>query len=275
MIIDAHQHFWSLGRGDYAFPRPDDPTLYRDFLPADLQPILASAGVDATVVVQATDTLEETAYLLRLAEETPFVAGVVGWCDPRAPETVDRLQALPGSKRLVGVRPMLQRYDDVDWLLGDPSLRTLERLADLRWSFDALVDVRHLAVLREICARVPRLRVVVNHMGKPWRYPDRISDWAAGMRVLSGLPGCFVKVSGFPFAAGSHPPGGELADLVGKLRAWFGVDRLMWGSDWPVVQREGGYPLALAAIQALVPERDTDAVFGRNAASFYGLPEAG
>jgi L-fuconolactonase len=271
MIIDAHHHVWRLDRGDYAFPAKGDPVLYRDFMPGDLAPILERAGVGRTVLVQATDTIEETGFLLEHAAATPFVAGVVGWWDPRSPDCTDRLRALRHAGRLVGVRPMLQKYDDVDWLLAPAAQDDLARMAGLGWAFDALVDARHLAVVAQLCLRLPNLRVVIDHMGKPWRLPDLWEHWTAGMERLAQCPNCWVKVSGFPFAAGSAGECGRLDRLLARLTQWFGTERLVWGSDWPVVEREGGYGQALQAMQARLAPHARPAVFGRNAATLYAL----
>ena len=271
MMIDAHQHFWHLARGDYRFPAANDPVLYRDFMPDELLPILAASGVDATVLVQATDTLEETTFLLRLAGETAFVAGVVGWWDPREPGLLDRLLALPGHERLVGVRPMLQNWDDVSWLLEAPALAELERIGADGMVFDALVDARHLDTIRAVCDRVPSLKVAVNHVGKPWRRPDLFAQWTENMRALAQTPNCWVKVSGFPFSAKGSDPHSHPGRIVETLKEWFGVGRLAWGSDWPVVDREGGYGAALRHMTELFGKEERAAVFGGNAVLLYDL----
>lgn len=271
-IVDAHQHFWRLDRGDYVYPAPSDKLLYRDFMPADLEPALAAAGVAATVVVQATNTLAETAFLLELAAAHRFVAGVVGWWHPGGEGRLDRALALPGSERLVGIRPMLQRWDDVAWLLEPDSLCELADLAERGLVFEALVDSRHLATIRALCAALPGLKVVIDHMGKPWRHPDRLEEWSSDMQALGDAANCAVKVSGFPFAAASA---GRPEDLVERLRGWFGTGRLMWGSDWPVAEREGGYHVVLDGMWRLFSDTERAAVFHGNAATLYGLSIGG
>jgi len=271
MIVDAHHHFWRLSRGDYSFPSPKDAILYRDFEPADLEPRLDASGVSATILVQASDTVEETGFLLQLAAATPFVAGVVGWWDPRTEDGLSRLLALPHGERLVGVRPMLQKYDDVAWLLADNSLSALSEIASRGLAFDALVDARHLACVEALCAALPALRVVIDHMGKPWRHPALFERWEAEMQALSLHPNCCVKLSGFPFAQPAQAPHADLRGLYARLRRWFGAGRILWGSDWPVAEREGGYASALAGMQALVAADEQQAVFRSNAVAFYGL----
>ena len=271
MIIDAHHHIWRLDRGDYSFPAVGDPVLYRDFLSLDLEPILRRTGVARTILVQATDTIEETGFLLDSAASTSFVAGVVGWWDPRLVQGISRLLALPHAEKLVGVRPMLQKDDDVSWLTQPPALTELVRMSECGWVFDALVDARHLSVVEQVCRQIPTLRIVIDHMGKPWRRPDLWDQWLAGMQRLAMCPNCWVKVSGFPFAAGGDGSANCLDGLVARLVKWFGTERLIWGSDWPVVQREGGYELALQKMRSRFPEKAWTAVFGGNATSLYGL----
>ncbi|MBZ9938135.1 amidohydrolase family protein [Mesorhizobium sp. BR1-1-16] len=274
MIIDAHQHFWRLSRGDYSFPVPQDSVLYRDFEPAQLKPQLDQSGVSTTILVQATDTLEETGFLLRLAAETPFVAGVVGWWDPHIDGGPSRLLALPHAEWLVGVRPMLQKYDDLAWLLMDEALQELSEIGSSGLAFDALVDARHLDGIDALCRALPQLRVVIDHMGKPWRHPALFPRWEAGMQALSRHANCFVKLSGYPFAHRAPDPQADLQALFTRLRNWYGAERLIWGSDWPVAEREGGYASAFAGMKALVAAAEQQSIFRDNAAAFYRLSQS-
>jgi L-fuconolactonase len=269
MIVDAHQHFWQLARGDYRFPAPDDPVLYRDFMPGGLAPLIAASGVSRTILVQATDTVAETAFLLEQAASTPFVAGVVGWWDPREPDCLDQLLQLPHHEQLVGVRPMLQRHDEVEWLLGPAAGVSLDRIAKLGWVFDALVDARHLQTMFRLCRRHPDLRVVLDHCAKPWRQTNALTRWRRDMERLAEAPNCHVKISGYPFAAAGA--GDQFAKLVADLRTLFGDDRLLWGSDWPVAEREGGYASVLSLAMNAVPSSAHGRIFGENAAELYGI----
>ncbi|MGE5666702.1 MAG: amidohydrolase family protein, partial [Betaproteobacteria bacterium] len=137
--VDAHQHFWSLSRGDYGWLTPESGSIYRDFGPTDLAPLLKAAGIDCTVLVQAAATEGETRYLLEIAAATPYVAAVVGWVDLATRDAPDRLAALAANTRLRGVRPMLQDLPDPAWILGRGLRPGLAAMADLGLRFDALV----------------------------------------------------------------------------------------------------------------------------------------
>ncbi len=221
--------------------------------------------------MQATDTIEESRFLLELARSAPFVAGVVGWWDLRTPELLQSLLDAPHGELLVGVRPMLQRFDDVAWLAGPDASQSARRLAARGLVLDALVDARHLTPLRSLCESVPELKVVIDHMAKPWRVPERLDLWEREMQRLGGLPNCWVKLSGFPFARVAAGPGLELDLLLLRLRQWFPLERLVWGSDWPVTRREGGYPLALEAIRSRLAATELEAVLSANAMALYDL----
>jgi L-fuconolactonase len=271
MMLDAHQHFWRLARGDYRFPAADDAVLYHDFMPEDLRPTLDTLGIERTVLVQATDTIDESRFLLDLASRTPFVAGVVGWWDAATPRLLEKLLAAPHADLLVGVRPMLQRFSDVAWLVQPGTLRHLRRLAAHNLVLDALVDTRHLPTLRMLCTRLPELKVVIDHMAKPWRLPERYDVWDAEMERLGAQPNCWVKLSGFPFGEPGGGLGPTLEQLIARLRRWFPLERLVWGSDWPVVRREGGYALALQAVRARFTDAEATLVMSDNGAQLYGL----
>ena len=157
-IIDAHQHFWRLSRGDYGWLTPDLGMLYRDFEPAELKPILDAHGVSGTVLVQAAESVDETRFLLALADEHPWILGVVGWIDFDHPDAaVAQLHELGAHPRLVGVRPMVQDMPDVDWLTRPSHGPVWEAIAERGLVFDALVRLNQLEVLAGLLERRPEL----------------------------------------------------------------------------------------------------------------------
>lgn len=270
--IDAHQHFWRIARGDYGWLTPELSAIYRDFEPADLQPVLARRGIDATILVQAAPTVAETQWLLELAAATPFVAGVVGWAPLEAPDAVERIGALAGDPALVGLRPMVQDEADDDWLLRPALRRAFEAMIAHGLVFDALVLPRHLSKLAHVIERHPELTVVVDHGAKPRIRDGEIGRWRADMAVVASHPRATCKLSGLVTEAPDGAGLDVLRPYIATLSELFGARRLLWGSDWPVVDLAGGYDrwheLAQEALADLDAASRAD-VFGGNAARTY------
>ena len=275
MRIDAHQHFWRPARGDYGWlSEAAHPLICRDFLPADMAPLMAGAGVQRTVVVQAAQSVAETAFLLDLAEATPFIAGVVGWVDLADAGAVAQIETLAARPGLLGLRPMLQELADDDWILSEALTPALDRMQALGLAFDALVKPRHLPHLLTFLEGRPDLRVVIDHGAKPDIAGGALADWAAWMRRLAGETGAVCKLSGLATEAGADWAADDLAPYVEVLLEAFGPARLMWGSDWPVVIEGGGYERWLSAARTLTSALSDDEqamVFGGTAAAFYSL----
>jgi L-fuconolactonase len=276
MQIDAHQHFWQPARGDYDWMPKGDPVLDRPYLPPDLAPQIAAAGVDGTVLVQAAPTVAETEYMLGIADATPFVKGVVGWVDFDRPEDLTTLRRLARHPKFKGVRPMIQDIPDDGWMLKDAVQWGFGAVADLGLTFDALGFPRHLANFLTLMQRHPDLRVVVDHCMKPQirsHSTEAFRHWAEGMARIAGETGAFCKFSALITEAN---PGWTVADLrpyAEHVLAVFGPSRVMWGSDWPVCRLRGEYAdwrAAALELTAHLSEVDRARVFGGTAA-FYGL----
>jgi L-fuconolactonase len=254
MIIDAHQHFWQLSRGDYGWLTPQAGTLYRDYLPDDLAPLLKDHGVGATVLVQAAPTEAETHFLLGLAREHRFIAGVVGWVDFEAADVGERIVALAtaGCGKLKGLRPMIQDIPDPRWI-ARPSLdAAFEALVAHELVFDALVRPVHLEALRERLLRHPRLRAVLDHAGKPDIARGALEPWAAALERLAGDTAICCKLSGLLTEAGTRRSTADLTPWVAQLFRSFGAERVLWGSDWPVLKVSGSYGEWLGLAQELI-----------------------
>jgi L-fuconolactonase len=275
MRIDAHQHFWRPSRGDYGWLTPQaHPAICRKFLPQDLAPLLEDAGIERTVLVQAAPTVAETDYLLGLAAETPFVAGVVGWAEFEAENAAQQIAAFSQQAKLVGLRPMLQDLDDDAWILRPAVGKALDAMeaADLR--FDALVTPRHLSHLARCLAGRPGLKVVIDHGAKPDIAGGALDDWAAQMRAIAADTPAYCKLSGLVTEAGGKWTEEKLQPYVEVLLEAFGPARLMWGSDWPVVNEAGGYAAWHSAAAALIErcsQDEKDLIFGGAAQAFYGI----
>ena len=275
MQVDAHQHFWRVARGDYGWLTPaDHPLICRDFGPDDLRPLLGAAEVERTVLVQAAPTLAETRFLLELATATPFVAGVVGWADFEASDAAATIEALARDPALVGLRPMLQDLDDDAWILRPALAPALDAMQAARLRFDALVTPRHLPHLARFLAGRPDLKVVIDHGAKPDIADGALASWADAMRAIARDSGAFCKLSGLVTEASVDWTAAQLKPFVDVLVDAFGPARLMWGSDWPVVNEAGGYAAWRAAAEALTAQlspADRARVFGGTAAAFYGI----
>lgn len=275
-MIDAHQHFWQLARGDYAWLTPELEVLYRDFGPDDLAPLYAEAGISRSVLVQAAPTLAETRHLLDLAARTSFVGGVVGWIDMTAADASAQLETLARDSALLGIRPMIQDEPDPDWMLAESWKPVLESLVRLDLSFDALVRPVHLPRLRRLLAHHPELRVVVDHGAKPDIASGAFAPWAEEMAALAAETSASCKLSGLVTEAGGDWSEARLRPYVEHLLEHFGPHRLMWGSDWPVVELAGGFEdwrrMSLGWL-ARLSEGDREAILGDNAARFYRLDE--
>lgn len=270
MIIDAHQHFWQLDRGDYGWLTPDLAPLYQDFMPGDLEPLLRQNGVEGTFLVQAAPTVAETEFLLQIAEETPFVLGVIGWVefdDPAAPATIARLAAHP---KLAGLRPMIQDIADDGWMLQPNLTPAFDAMIAHDLAFDALVLPRHLPNLRTLLARHPDLRVVIDHGAKPDIASGDIETWANDMAMIARETGAFCKLSGLVTEAGAEWHSDDLGPYIAHLFRCFGAERLMWGSDWPVVTLAADFSDWLATARSFVPDGPAgDGVLGQTACAFY------
>jgi len=276
MIIDAHQHFWRLSRGDYGWLTPDAGALYRDYLPDDLVPLLHEHQVVATVLVQAAPTEAETRFLLRLAREHPFIAGVVGWVDFEAADAGERIAALAASAagKLKGLRPMIQDITDPDWIMRPSLDAAFEAMGAHGLVFDALVRPGHLEALRKRLLRHPSLRAVLDHAGKPDIAGGTLEGWAVTLDRLARDTAICCKLSGLLSEAGPRRSTADLTPWVGQIFSSFGAERVLWGSDWPILQSVSTYPewlgIARELIERCAPGR-ADEVLSGTARRLYHL----
>jgi len=242
MIIDAHQHFWQIARGDYDWLTPDLTPLYRDFLPDDLTPLLTHTNVDGTVLVQAAPTIEETDYMLRLADDAPFVLGVVGWVD----------------------------FDD--WMLRQNLTPAFDAMIAHDLTFDALVLPRHLPRLAQLLQRHPNLRTIVDHGAKPNIADGQFDVWAGDIANITQTTTAYCKLSGLLTEAGDDWSKADITPYIDHLLAVFGPDRLIWGSDWPVLTLASDYASWFNLAQSMFDNTSSkNAVFGANARTAYRL----
>lgn len=271
--IDAHQHFWRLDRGDYTWLTPDMAPIYRDFLPADLAPQLTRAGVEKTILVQAAATVAETRFMLELAKNHEFIAGVVGWADFERANSPDVIAELAAEDRLVGLRPMIQDIPDVNWMLREFLAPAFKAMTAHGLVFDALVKTPHLPALLVLARRHPELTIVLDHGAKPPIITDNLDAWKRGISALARNTSMVCKLSGLVTEAGGvHPE--TLRESVRHLLAEFGPSRLMWGSDWPVCELICTYDDWTGACDQLLEElsdAEREQIFSGTAKAIYGI----
>lgn len=270
--IDSHQHLWEIARGDYGWLTPALGPIHRDFGPGDLTPHLARHGIDATILVQAAPTAAETAYLLAVAARTGFVAGVVGWSDFEAGDAARRIARLARDPLLVGLRPMVQDIDDPLWLQRRALAPAFAALIAENLVFDALLLPRHIVPMLAVLERHPALSVVIDHAAKPDLVAGDLAGWREGMAALAAHPNTVCKLSGLVTEAAPGWTVETLRPVVAHLLETFGPQRLLWGSDWPVVTLRATYERWFETAQALLAgltEAERDAVLGGNAERVY------
>jgi L-fuconolactonase len=238
-IVDAHQHFWDPGRAEYPWMTEEVAPLRRRFGPDELAPLLREHGVSGTVVVQARQELDETRELLAIADATPFVWGVVGWVDLTG--DVGAQLAAVGHPKLVGVRHLVHDEPDAEWLLRADVQRGLAAVGDAGLVYDLLVRTRELSAAVETTRRRPELRFVLDHVGKAPRDPAEHAAWERGVAAVAERPNVVCKVSGLFTEA-------DPAGTAERALRWFGPERCMWGSDWPVCTLAGAYEDGLALV---------------------------
>lgn len=274
MKVDAHLHLWRLARGDYGWITEDLVPLRRDFEPAEARAELDRAGIDGAVLVQAAPTVEETRFLLGHAAAHGWILGVVGWVDLVAPDAPDQIAALASDPKLKGIRPMIQDIADPAWMLRDELTPALRTVSELDLAFDALVTPRHLDALSNFLERYPDLRVVIDHGAKPEIAQGGFEPWASRMRTIARSSPAGCKLSGLVTEAGPGWTAERLRRYVDHLLEVFGAERLVFGSDWPVVTLVGDYTGWTGVARRLLAgldEVDLERIFGGNAAALYRL----
>jgi len=275
MRIDAHQHFWQYRPETHAWISDAMPQLKRDFLPADLQPLLGAAGFDGCVAVQAQQNVAETEWLLQLADQHPFIRGVVGWVDLCGPHVADGLRRLAVHPRLRGVRHVVQDEPDDRFMLRPEFLRGIAALTPLGLTYDILIYARQLPAAIELVQRFPQQRFVLDHVGKPEIRDRHLDPWRDNITALAALPNVSCKLSGMVTEADWQQwKPSDFTAYLDIVLARFGAQRLMIGSDWPVCTLAGTYEDVMAVVTDYVgflSPSEREAVRGGNAVRFYTL----
>jgi L-fuconolactonase len=276
MIVDAHHHFWVPERGDYHWMPTGESILNRRYMPEDLRHVLRKCGVDRTVLIQAAQTEAETEFLLEVAAETDFVAGVVGWMDLEDAEFEPKLNKLMARRKFVGIRPMLHDIEDDAFLVRPKVIKNLRLVAERDLAFDVLARPQHLPYVCDALEQVSELKVVIDHLAKPRIADGTLEGWAEYLKVIGSHPNAFCKLSGMVTEANreSWRPR-DLLPFIDVILGIFTNDRLMFGSDWPVCLLAAEYGEVLNAlrlsIDAQVGPDGVGKIYGTNALKFYKI----
>jgi L-fuconolactonase len=276
MYIDAHHHLWNFDPVEYDWIDDSMSLLQRDFLVKDLEQTLTTNGFSASVAVQARQSMQETLWLLSLAETTDLIQGVVGWIDLKSDDLAQQLDELSDYSKLVGFRHVIQGETDPAFMQHPDFIRGLTLLADRGYRYDLLIFAHQLPAAAKMLAKVPHLPVVIDHIAKPdIKDKTDFEQWKKGMRILADNPACYCKLSGMVTEADwSNWKASEFQPYMKTVWELFGDERVMFGSDWPVCLVAAKYnrvkQLVCDFIDIHTPEAK-DYIFGKNAQCFYQL----
>lgn len=244
MFIDSHQHYWQIGKHGHEWPTPDLAPIYHDFGVDDLVQQSATLDLVGSVAVQSQPSDLDTDWLLQLASQHDLIKGVVGWVELSASNASERLTMLAKHQKLKGVRPMLQSMSDSNWILREEVQPALKKTCDLQLRFDALVFTRQLPAIAELAARYPELSIVIDHAAKPpiaARDVEATRQWKIALSRCAEKSNVHCKLSGLFTEMNADQSRDEATPFVDHVFDIFGSDRVMWGSDWPVVKLRNSY----------------------------------
>ena len=277
-MIDAHFHCWQMSRADYGWLDADlNPALKpicRDITVSDWQAQSTPHGMTGGVLVQAAATEAETLFLLAQADANEAVLGVVGWVELLAPDAPARIGKLARHPKLKGLRPMLQDLADPEWILNPALAPALQAMCDSGLVFDALVKSVHLPHILTLAGRYPDLTIVIDHAAKPNIAAGEWEAWAHGMARVAESTQAMCKLSGLMTEAGPDPKPDALQPYAAHVLKCFSAARLVWGSDWPVLELACSYADWWRYSQQLLAglnSEEREAVLGSNARRLYGL----
>ena len=275
-FVDSHQHFWKISRGDYSWMDETTKGIDRDYFPPDLEAHAQSVGVGASIVVQAAPTVAETKFLLSLADRYPVVHGVVGWVDLISKDCATTIERLAKHSKLKGIRPFLEYIPEEEWMIDEQVLANLRIVADAGLTFDALIRPRHFDVMRRFVEALPNLSIVIDHCAKPEieNGRDPGEAWRTAMSDLSEFGNVYCKLSGLATECGVGWTTEKLRPVFDHILDKFGSQRIMWGSDWPVLDLVGTYETWFGSAREMTVDLAADeqaAIFSHTAREFYSI----
>ena len=275
MKIDSHQHFWNYHPVKDAWISDNMKEIQQDFMPADLLPLLQQNDIDGCIAVQADQSKEETHFLLQLAQDNDFIKGVVGWVDFRSNKIEERLQYFSQFEKLKGFRHIVQGEPKDDFLLRDDFCNGIAQLEKYNFTYDLLILPIHLPFAVNFVKRFPKQNFVIDHLAKPNFKANDFSEWERGISELALHKNVYCKVSGMVTEADwKNWKAADFNYCLDVLVSNFGIDRLMFGSDWPVSLLAASYEESTAIVKnyfSKFSRQDQDKIWGANAMKFYNL----
>jgi L-fuconolactonase len=275
MRIDSHQHFWRYSPTEHTWMTDEMAALKRDFLPQDLQPLLANLHFDGCIAVQARQSIEETRWLLELADIFSFIRGVVGWVDLCSLELPGQLERFTEHARFVGVRHVLQDEPDDEFMLRPAFRRGIAQLRDFNLAYDLLLFPRHLRAAVRLVEEFSDQHFVLDHLAKPRIAEKNLSPWREDLQKLASFQNVSCKLSGMVTEANwDHWRPQDFRPYLDIAVDAFGTDRLMIGSDWPVCALSSDYPTTMQLVMNYLQsfsQSEQSAIVGGNCAHFYGI----
>ena len=273
MRIDSHQHFWNYNPVEYGWINDDLSKIKRDFTPADLFEELHNNGFDGSIAVQARQSLEETEWLLQLADEHEFIFGVVGWVDLQSDDLEKQLERFIDNRKFVGVRHVVQDEPDDQFVLGEDFLDGISLLNKFSLTYDILVFERQLPASIKMVEKFPEQKFVLDHIAKPRIKEKIVDDWKEQIEIMSQYPNVLCKLSGMlteaDWVSWKMDDFKLYLDVVFEA---FGTERLMFGSDWPVCRLAGNYGDTVRLVESYISgfsKQEKEAIMGKNAIDFY------
>jgi len=275
MRIDAHQHFWNHDPIKHFWINDDIKVIKRDFSPGDLAPLLKESKFDGTIAVQADETMAETTFLLDLARKNDYIKAVVGWVDLRKEAVEEDLLMLKSQQKLAGFRCIMQGTEDEAYLKNSVFLKNVSRLTQFDFTYDLLVFHNQMESLVRFTDKLQDNRLILDHIGKPDIKNKQIKQWKEQLRILSSNPNIYCKLSGMLTEADHQRwTYDDIMPYMETAAEYFGVDRLCFGSDWPVCLLAGSFKQVHDVVDRFVEQLNTterEKIFGTNTAAFYKI----
>lgn len=275
MRIDAHQHFWHYQPDTHGWISDEMSVLRKDFMPEELKTPLADFSFDGSVVVQANETYAENDFLLDIAQKHNYIKGIVGWINLLDPNAEIKMIALKSIPSIVGFRTIMQGSPDEKYLGNKLFYENVKRLASFDYTFDLLVHNNQLDSLIRFTDKLPDNRFILDHLGKPAIKNKEYKEWKTEIKILAANPNMYCKLSGMTTEADlKNWTYNDLYPYMEIAAEYFGLDRICFGSDWPVCLAAGSFATTYSVVDQFcgqLKQEEKDKIFGLNTKDFYKL----